>query len=38
MPVTGIESWTVVDAEWVPVVAVERYLAHLAGIERSRTR
>jgi len=35
MPVTGAESWTVVDDEWVPVVVVERYLAHLAGIERS---
>ena len=35
MPVTAAESWTVVDDESVPVVAVERYLAHLAGIERS---
>jgi len=35
MPVTGAESWTVVDGEWAPVVAAERYLAHLAGIERS---
>lgn len=35
MPVTGAESWTVVDADWVQVVPVERYLAHLAGIERS---
>lgn len=35
MPVTGAESWTVVDGEWVPVEPVERYLAHLAGIERS---
>jgi integrase/recombinase XerD len=35
MPVTGAESWTVVDDDWTPVVAAERYLAHLAGIERS---
>ena len=28
-------SWTVVDDGWVPVEPVERYLAHLAGIERS---
>jgi integrase/recombinase XerD len=35
MPVTGAESWTVVDDAWTPVVAAERYLAHLAGIERS---
>ena len=35
MPVTGAESWTVVDDEWAPVEPVERYLAHLAGIERS---
>jgi integrase/recombinase XerD len=35
MPVSGAESWTVVDDDWVPVVAPERYLAHLAGIERS---
>lgn len=35
MPVTGAESWTVVDDDWLPVAAVERYLAHLAGIERS---
>ena len=35
MPVTGAVSWTVVDDEWLPVEPVERYLAHLAGIERS---
>ena len=35
MPVTGGESWTVVGDDWIPVVPVERYLAHLAGIERS---
>ena len=29
VPVTGAESWTVVDDEWVPVGPVERYLAHL---------
>ena len=31
MPVTGAESWTVVDDEWAPVEPVERYLAHLVG-------
>lgn len=35
MPVTGAESWTVVGDDWAPVAPVERYLAHLAGIERS---
>lgn len=35
MPVTGAESWTVVDDDWIPVEPVERFLAHLAGIERS---
>lgn len=35
VPVTGSESWTVVDGEWEPVVPVERFLAHLAAIERS---
>ena len=35
MPVTGAESWTVVDGGWAPVEPVERYLAYLAGIERS---
>jgi hypothetical protein len=34
MPVTGAVSWTVVD-DWTPVVAAERYLAHLAGSSRS---
>jgi hypothetical protein len=29
MPVTGAESWIVVDDDWVPVVVIERYLAHL---------
>ena len=36
MPVTGAESWTVVDGGWAPVEPVERYLGYLAGIERSR--
>ena len=35
MAVTGAESWTVVDDGWALVEPVERYLAHLAGIERS---
>lgn len=35
MPVTGAESWTVVDEDLVPVEPVERFLAHLAAIERS---
>ena len=35
MPVTGAESWTVIDDEWVEVEPAERYLGHLAGIERS---
>ena len=35
MPVTGAESWTVLDDGWAPVAPAERYLAHLAGIERS---
>jgi integrase/recombinase XerD len=35
MPVTGAESWTVVDDESHVVQPVERYLAHLAAIERS---
>lgn len=35
MPVTGMESWTVVGADLRPVSPAERYLAHLAAIERS---
>ena len=35
VPVTGTESWTVVDDAWVVIAPVERYLAYLAGIERS---
>ena len=34
-PVTGAESWTVVDAGYVPVDPAERYLAYLTAIERS---
>ena len=35
MPVTGVESWTVVDQDFGPVEAAERYLAFLSAIERS---
>ena len=35
MPVTGAESWTVLDGDLVTVAAAERFLAHLAAIERS---
>jgi len=35
MPVTGVQSWTVVNDEFVTVAPVETYLAHLAAIERS---
>jgi integrase len=35
MPVTGAESWTVLDDELVTVAAAERFLAHLSAIERS---
>jgi len=35
MPVTGDESWTVVDDELVMVGPAERYLAYLAALERS---
>lgn len=35
MPVTARESWTVVDDDFVAVDPAERYLAYLAGIERS---
>jgi integrase/recombinase XerD len=35
MPVSGAESWTVVDEGLVPVAPVERYLVYLAAIERS---
>lgn len=35
MPVTGAQSWTVVDRDFRPVDAAERYLAFLSSIERS---
>lgn len=35
MPVTGAESWTVVDDAMVTVSPAEKYLAYLAAIERS---
>lgn len=35
MPVTGAESWTVVGDGLVPIEPAERFLAHLAAIERS---
>ena len=34
-PVTGAESWTVVDADYFPVDPAERYLAYLTATERS---
>lgn len=35
VPVTGVESWTVLDDDLVIVLAAERFLAHLSAIERS---
>ncbi|MDI9977389.1 tyrosine-type recombinase/integrase [Rhodococcus sp. IEGM 1307] len=35
MPVSGAESWTVLDDDLDPVRPAERYLAHLSAIERS---
>jgi site-specific recombinase XerD len=35
MPVTGAESWTVLDDGLATVAAAERFLAHLSAIERS---
>lgn len=35
VPDTEEESWTVVDADLLPVEPAERYLAHLAALERS---
>jgi integrase/recombinase XerD len=35
MPGSGVESWTVTDASLTPVEPAERYLAHLAAIERA---
>ncbi len=37
MPVSSLESWTVLGDDG-PVVPIERYLAYLTDIERSRTR
>ncbi len=35
MPVTGVESWTLMGDDAGPVDAAERYLAHLSAIECS---
>src|ERR1017187_9406494 len=35
MPVSSLESWTVLGDDGVPVEPVERYLAYLTDIERS---
>ena len=35
MPVTEVESWTVLDDEGVPLAPAERYLAYLSALERS---
>ena len=35
MPVTGIESWTVIGDDGAVVAPVERYLAYLSALERS---
>ena len=35
MPLTGAESWTVVGDDCAPLEPVERYLPHLAALERS---
>src|SRR5664280_3750168 len=35
MPGSGLESWTVVGDDRVPLEPVERFLAYLASIERS---
>jgi len=35
MPVTGVESWTLLDDEGAVVEPAERYLAYLSAIERS---
>lgn len=35
MPGSGVESWTVLGDDHVPVAPVERFLAYLASIERS---
>jgi integrase/recombinase XerD len=35
MPASGVESWTVLDDDDVPIGPVDRYLAYLTDIERS---
>jgi integrase/recombinase XerD len=35
-PASSLESWTVLGADDLPVAAIERYLAYLTDIERSR--
>ena len=35
MPVTGIESWTVIGDDGAVVAPAERYLAYLSALERS---
>ena len=35
MPGSGVESWTVLGDDHVPVEPVERFLAYLVSIERS---
>lgn len=35
MPISGVESWTVIDDDFAPVAPAEDYLAYLAAIERS---
>lgn len=35
MPGSGTESWTVIDPSLIPVDPAERYLCHLAALERS---
>lgn len=35
MPGSGVESWTVLGDDYLPVEPVERFLAYLGAIERS---
>ena len=35
MPSSGVQSWTLLGRDHVPVVPVERFLAYLAAIDRS---
>jgi len=35
MPVTEVESWTVLDNEGEPIAEIENFLAYLTAIERS---